>query len=166
MHDAEWDCFMVCWWGMNEWINNIVIFRAMCAFNPSFSSHLAWLSVGLLTNYIPDHSCLIFHGFTNKLHLRTPLVALCQFVISLLHIAHRVLSDTVGWRGRYSDWLWAGRSRDWIPLGGKIFCTCPDWPWSPPSLLYSGCRVFPRGTEQPGHDADPSPPTSAMVKKG
>jgi len=80
------------WCAGEEWMNNIVICRAVCASNPSFPSHLAWLSVGLLTNYIPDHSCLIFHGFTNKLHLRTPLVALCQLVISLLRISFRVLS--------------------------------------------------------------------------
>ena len=34
--------------------------------------------------------------------------------------------------------------------------------WGPPSLLYSGYRVFPRGKEQPGHDTDPSPPSSAV----
>jgi len=51
------------------------------------------------------------------------------------------------------------------PSGGEIFCTCPDWPWGPPSLLYNGYRVFPGGKEQPGHDADPSPPSSATVKK-
>jgi hypothetical protein len=26
---------------------------------------------------------------------------------------------------------------------GEIFCTCPDQPWGPPSLLYNGYRVFP-----------------------
>ena len=26
---------------------------------------------------------------------------------------------------------------------GEIFRTCPDRPWGPPSLLYSGYRVFP-----------------------
>jgi hypothetical protein len=31
------------------------------------------------------------------------------------------------------------------PGGGKIFCTCPDRPWGPPSLLYNGYRVFPGG---------------------
>ena len=30
--------------------------------------------------------------------------------------------------------------------GGKIFCTCPEWPWGPISLLYNGYRVFPRGS--------------------
>jgi hypothetical protein len=29
--------------------------------------------------------------------------------------------------------------------GGEIFCTCPDRSWGPPSLLYSGYRVFPGG---------------------
>jgi len=29
------------------------------------------------------------------------------------------------------------------PRGGKIFCTCPDWPWGPPNLLYNEYRVFP-----------------------
>ena len=50
--------------------------------------------------------------------------------------------------------------------GGEIFHTCPDWPWGPPSLLYNGYQVFPGGKEQPGHDADPSPPSSVMVMKG
>jgi len=31
------------------------------------------------------------------------------------------------------------------PGGGEIFCTYPDWPWGPPSLLYSGYWVFPGG---------------------
>jgi hypothetical protein len=50
--------------------------------------------------------------------------------------------------------------------GVEIFCTCADRPWVPPSLLYSGYRVFPGGKERPGRDADPSPPSSAVVKKG
>ena len=28
------------------------------------------------------------------------------------------------------------------PGGGKIFCTCPERPWGPPSLLYDGYWVF------------------------
>jgi len=47
-------------------------------------------------------------------------------------------------------------------LWGEIFCTCPDLPWDPPSLLYIGYWVFPRGKEWPGHDTDPSPPSSAI----
>ena len=58
--------------------------------------------------------------------------------------------------------LRAGRSGDRIPVEGEIFRTCPDRPWSPPSLLYNGYRVFPGGKEWPGRDADPSPPSSAV----
>jgi len=48
-------------------------------------------------------------------------------------------------------------------VGGEIFCTCPDRPWGPPSLLYNGCWVFARGgKELPGCDADPSLPSSAV----
>ena len=47
----------------------------------------------------------------------------------------------------------------------EIFRTCPDRPWGPPSLLYNGYRVFPGGKERPGRDADPSPPSSAVVMK-
>ena len=45
----------------------------------------------------------------------------------------------------------------------KIFRTCSDRPWGPPGLLYNGYRVFHGAKERPGHDADPSPPSSAMV---
>ena len=51
-------------------------------------------------------------------------------------------------------------------MGGDIFRTCPHRPWGPPSLLYNGYRVFPGGKERPGRDADPSPPSSAVVMKG
>ena len=49
--------------------------------------------------------------------------------------------------------------------GGEIFRTSPDRPWGPPSLLYNRYRVFPGGKERPGRDADPSPPSSAVVMK-
>jgi hypothetical protein len=45
------------------------------------------------------------------------------------------------------------------PGGGEIFRTSPDRPSGPPS----GYRVFPGGKERPGRDADPSPPSSAVV---
>jgi len=48
------------------------------------------------------------------------------------------------------------------PSGGEIFCTCPDQPWGPPSLLYNGYWDFPRGKERSGCDADLSPPSSAV----
>ena len=46
---------------------------------------------------------------------------------------------------------------------GGIFCTCPERPWGPPSLLYNGYRVFPGGKVLPGRDGDPSTPSSAEV---
>jgi hypothetical protein len=51
------------------------------------------------------------------------------------------------------------------PGGVEIFRTCPDRPWGPPSFLYNGYRVFPGGKERLGRDADPSSPSSAVVKK-
>jgi hypothetical protein len=48
---------------------------------------------------------------------------------------------------------------------GEIFHTCPDRTWGPPSLLYNGYRVVSGGKEWLGRDADPSPPSSAVVMK-
>jgi len=48
---------------------------------------------------------------------------------------------------------------------GAKFSACPDWPWGPPSLLYNGYRVFPRGKVRPGRAVDHSPPSSAEVKE-
>jgi hypothetical protein len=76
--------------------------------------------------------------------------------------------STTLWARYYSqcsDWLQSGRSEDRIPVGGEIFRTCPGQPWGPPSLLYNGYQVFPEGKERPGRDADPSPPSSAVVMK-
>jgi hypothetical protein len=47
---------------------------------------------------------------------------------------------------------------------GKIFHTHPDRPWSPPSLLYNGYRVFP-GDKLLGRTVDYRPPSSAKVKE-
>ena len=52
------------------------------------------------------------------------------------------------------------------PGEGEIFHTSPDGPWGPPNLLYNGYRIFLRGKERPGRDADPTPPSSAVVMKG
>jgi hypothetical protein len=57
--------------------------------------------------------------------------------------------------------LATGRTvRELNPGGGEIIRTCPDWPWSPPSLLYNKYRLFPGGIERPGPDAGPSPLSS------
>ena len=67
------------------------------------------------------------------------------------YVTHRLATD------------WTVRDRNLV--GGENFRTCPDRPWRLPSLLYNGYRVFPGGKERPGPDADPSPPSSAVVKK-
>ena len=63
--------------------------------------------------------------------------------------------------GRYSDSLRFGGFGDQIPVGGEIFCTSPDRPWGPPSLLYNGHRVVKR----PGRGVYHPLPSSAEVKE-
>ena len=50
------------------------------------------------------------------------------------------------------------------PDGGEIFRTYPDQPWRPPSIIYSGHRVFPevKGT---GRGVDHPPHLSPRLKK-
>ena len=40
-------------------------------------------------------------------------------------------------------------------LWGRDFCTYSDQPWGPPSLLYNGYQVFPRGKYRPGQTLTP-----------
>ena len=51
------------------------------------------------------------------------------------------------------------------PCGGKIFHTCPDQPWSPPSPLYNKHQVSFPGIRQPGCGTDHPPPSSNKVKR-
>jgi len=60
-----------------------------------------------------------------------------------------------------TGWIVRGSNPGW----GEIFRVCPDRPWGPPSLLYHGYRVFPVCKERSGNDADPSLPSSAVIKK-
>jgi hypothetical protein len=60
--------------------------------------------------------------------------------------------------------LRAGRSGDRIPVGGgRDFPHLSRQALGPPSLLYSGYRVFPVGRKRPGRDANPSPSSHAEV---
>jgi hypothetical protein len=61
-------------------------------------------------------------------------------------VAQSVLRLATGWT------VWGSN-----PGGGEIFRTRPDLPWGPPSLLYSGYRVFPGGKERPGVTLTPQP---------
>jgi hypothetical protein len=69
-------------------------------------------------------------------------------------IAQSVLRLATGWTVQGSN-----------PCGGRFFCTRPDWPWGPPSLLYNGYWVsFPR-VKRPGRGIDHLPPSCAKVKE-
>jgi hypothetical protein len=65
-----------------------------------------------------------------------------------------------------------GIATDYEPDGPEIesrwdeIFRCPDWPWGPPSFLYSGYRVFPVGKVRLGRAVDHSHPANAAVKKG
>jgi len=76
------------------------------------------------------------------------------FIFIRDRVAQSVYLLATGWtvRGSY-------------PGGGVIFRTYPDRPWGPPRFLYSGYRVISAGKKRPGRDADPSTPSSAVVKK-
>ena len=63
------------------------------------------------------------------------------------------------------DWLRAGRSGDRIPVGARFSAIIQTGPGAHPASYTMGTGVFPRGKEQP-RDADPSPPSSAVVMKG
>jgi hypothetical protein len=67
------------------------------------------------------------------------------------------------------DWLRAGGSGD-RTRWGRDFPHLSRPALGPtqhhvPCTVYNGYRVFPGGKERPGRDADPSPPSSALVKK-
>jgi hypothetical protein len=71
-------------------------------------------------------------------------------------IAQSIWLLATGWTVRESN-----------PIGEEFFCTRPDRPWGPPSLLYNRYRVFPGGeaVKQPGRGVDHPSPSSAEVEE-
>jgi len=51
------------------------------------------------------------------------------------------------------------------PGKGKIFCTCPGWPWGLPSFLYNGYQVSFLGVKWPQHGIVHPPQSSIKVKE-
>jgi len=98
--------------------------------------------------HILTFSVLIFHLYIN---LNNYIDTTHQLVDQVVQSVQRLAT---GWTVRGSN-----------PGGGEIFRTFPDRPWGPPSLPYNGYRIFPGVKERPGRDAEPSPPSSAVVKK-
>jgi hypothetical protein len=71
-----------------------------------------------------------------------------SFAVYLLqpHYKHITASYFVAWDSSVGIATCYGRTlRGSNPGRSEIFCTHPDWPWGPTSLLYSGYQVFPRG---------------------
>ena len=48
---------------------------------------------------------------------------------------------------------------------GEVFCTRPDQPWGPLSILYNGYRVPFPGVKRPGGGANHPPPSRTEVKE-
>jgi hypothetical protein len=91
-----------------------------------------------------SHRCLAHHKshtdslrsiLDNKTNLRNIQTFSSFFMENRAGIAQSI----------YRDLLRDGRCGDRIPVRGEIFCTRPERPWGPPSLLYNGYRVFPGG---------------------
>ena len=61
--------------------------------------------------------------------------------------------------------LRAGRSGDRIPVEARFSAPVEAGPGALPASCTMGTGSFPGGNEWPGRDADPSPPSSAVVKK-
>jgi len=47
---------------------------------------------------------------------------------------------------------------------GKIFCTCPDWPWCAPTNYMMGTRSFP-GVKWRGHGIEYLPPPVLRLRE-
>jgi hypothetical protein len=88
----------------------------------------------------PQYTLKIRNAFVKSgyLYLGTPFAIMGR-------VAQSVQRLTTGWTVRGSN---PGEAR---------------FPWSPPSFLYNGYRVFPGGKVRPGRAADHSPPSSAAV---
>jgi len=115
---------------------------------------MKWNLIWYVTISVISLSFLIYRGLLNMLYweqwnFRNKT---SRFFSWMGRIAQSVCRLATGWTVRGSN----------PGGGGEIFCTCPDRPWGPSSLLYKGYRVFPGGKEQPGREADLTPSSSAI----
>jgi len=94
------------------------------------------LAVGQSGSSVLD---LVLSWAPSYIYIYIYIVCVCVCVCE-----HNALSDrdnAIGIAIRYG----LGRSGGRIPLGGEIFLTRPYRTCSPPSLIYSGYRLFPGG---------------------
>jgi hypothetical protein len=96
-----------------------------------------------------------------KLLILNGIPSINQRLISWFHANFHLLHDKMcgpgSSVGRVTDY---GSNPGW----GEIFRTHPDQPWGPPSLLYNGYQVFPRG-KATGAWCWPPTPFNAEVEK-
>jgi hypothetical protein len=101
----------------------------------------------LFCHLCPDFPSGLFHSVHTKpvnVYIFSSIRTTCStlvildlvilLVLGVSRVAQSVYRLTTGWTVRGSN-----------PGEGEISRTCADRPWAPPSLLYSGYRVFPGG---------------------
>jgi len=66
---------------------------------------------------------------------------------------------------RYSDWLQAARSGDRISVVARFSAPVQTGPGAHPASCTIGTVSFSGDKDRPDRDAEPSPPSSAVVKK-
>ena len=89
---------------------------------------------------------------------RKTLTSIC--IRQCLDTIRQSVSISINFRRLATRWTVQGSN----PGGGKIFRTCPDWPWGLPRLLYKRYQIFP-GVKQLWHGVDHPPPYSAKTKE-
>jgi len=93
-------------------------------------------------------------------YISSRLVTLLKFVGTPIQFSTYSLSYSVWWAGVACHYGWTIQGSN--PSRRKIFCTCREWPWGPPSLLYDGYQFLSPGVKWPGHGTDQPLPSSAF----
>jgi hypothetical protein len=74
---------------------------------------------------------------SNIITQHKPTKCICFFIFFVFNMFRRGRVSSVGIAIQYK--------LDGLGIESEIFCTRPDRPWGPPSLLYNGYRVIPMG---------------------
>jgi len=115
-----------------------------------------------------NHHTVLICGFAMSIQHDT---SYCSTIfLMLIKVLYIYLTPSfhqwTGQRSRYSDWLQAGRSGDQILVGARFSAPVQTGPGAHPASCTMGTGSFPGDKERSGPDSDPSPPSSAVVKKG